>query len=517
MAGYDARPMNNPDSRTVLDPADPPTLRRPSDLLTVRVFLVTLAVLLAGYMFLGRGFARLGMRPLYIGEVVLILGLVATAYAVARLRLRPAPSRITWLLLAFMLLGVARTVPYLGSYGVDALRDAVLWGYGIFALMIYVLADRALILTSLRTYGAVVPAFALWVPIYLYLFVEVVGPVALGHPEAVPILYFKNQDIAVHALGAIAFLVIGTSALTNVSQFLWRTMITVPLAWTVYTTGSLSRGALAAVLAGLGVLFLLAPRSRKWGPVLAGTLVFVLILVTPGALSGILQPGEPQPTPTVSATPSSSSSGEPTSSPGSSNQPTTKPTPTPMPIPESTPEPTPPEVRSVSPIQWIENVASVFSQSSDENLEGTKQFRLAWWTKIVGYTVFGPHFWTGKGFGVNLADDDGFQVLEDGSLRAPHNSHITSLARMGVPGFVLWVLLQGAFAIGLLRSIFAHRRSGNATVAAVGAWILVYWTAMVVNTSFDPYLEGPQGGIWFWTLFGLGMVVMRISPPPSET
>lgn len=188
-----------------------------------------------------------------------------------------------------------------------------------------------------------------------------------------------------------------------------------------------------------------------------------------------------------------------------------------MPSPESTPEPTPPEVRSVSPIQWIENVASVFSQSSDENLEGTKQFRLAWWTKIVGYTVFGPHFWTGKGFGVNLADDDGFQVLEDGSLRAPHNSHITSLARMGVPGFVLWVLLQGAFAIGLLRSILAHRRSGNATVAAVGAWILVYWTAMVVNSSFDPYLEGPQGGIWFWTLFGLGMVVMRISPPPSKT
>ena len=64
-----------------------------------------------------------------------------------------------WLLLAFMVLGAARTVPYLGEYGVDALRDAVLWGYAFFALFIYVLADRTLILTALRTYGWVVPVF----------------------------------------------------------------------------------------------------------------------------------------------------------------------------------------------------------------------------------------------------------------------------------------------------------------------------------------------------------------------
>ena len=150
--------------------------------------------------------------------------------------------------------------------------------------------------------------------------------------------------------------------------------------------------------------------------------------------------------------------------------------------------------------------------------KGTKQFRLAWWTKIVDYTFFGPYFWTGKGFGVNLGADDGFQPADNTILvRAPHNSHLSALARMGVPGFVIWVLLQGAFAIGLLRSTLTHRRLGDRKVAAVGAWILVYWTAMMVNTSFDPYLEGPQGGIWFWTLFGLGLVIVRLTPPPRET
>ena len=98
------------------------------------------------------------------------------------------------------------------------------------------------------------------------------------------------------------------------------------------------------------------------------------------------------------------------------------------------------------------------------------------------------------------------------SLRAPHNSHFTVLARMGVPGFVHWLLLQGAFGIQLLRSVIAHRRSGEAVVAAIGGWILVYWTAMMVDTSFDPYLGGPQDGIWFWTLFGLGLVVIRLAP-----
>jgi hypothetical protein len=35
---------------------------------------------------------------------------------------------------------------------------------------------------------------------------------------------------------------------------------------------------------------------------------------------------------------------------------------------------------------------------------------------------------------------------------------------------------------------------------------------MMVNTTFDPYLEGPQGGIWFWALFGLGLVLIRLAP-----
>ncbi len=39
-------------------------------------------------------------------------------------------------------------------------------------------------------------------------------------------------------------------------------------------------------------------------------------------------------------------------------------------------------------------------------------------------------------------------------------------------------------------------------LANVNLWILAYWLALIVNMSFDVYLEGPQGGIWFWCLVG---------------
>jgi len=489
--------------------------RRPSDLLTVRVFLVALAGLLAGYMFLGRGFAHVGMRPVFVGEVVLFLGLLCTGIAVVRLRLRFAPSRIVWLLLGFMLLGAARTVPYLGVNGVDALRDGVLWGYAVFALMIYVLADRPLILRAFRLYGWVVPVFALWLPISWNIFVieyQSIDVNKLG--SFTPLVFFKSGDMAIHAVGSIAFLVLGTSVVATVRGFAGRSIVALPLVWTLFLTGTSSRGALLAWAAGLGVTALFAPRSRNWIPVLAATAVLVVGLLSAPLLSSLGQaiPG-PTPSPAVSFTPSPSGAATPKPSGASTASPSVAATPKPSSV--SAPSPAPqatPDGRSQDVGQLIENLTSVFGPSMIGGLDGTRAFRLAWWGKIVDYTVFGPYFWTGKGFGVNLADDDGFQPTADGSLRAPHNSHITALARMGVPGFVLWVLLQGAFSISLLRSTLAHRRTGDTKVAAVGAWILVYWTATMVNTSFDPYLEGPQGGIWFWTLIGLGLTIIRLTP-----
>jgi hypothetical protein len=452
--------------------------------------------------------------------------------------------------------------------------------------------------------------------------------------------------MAVHTVGAIAFLVLAASAAWSARTFLWRVVIAIPLLWTAFVAGTSNRGALVTAVVGIVVIAILARRSRNWLPFLAAIAVLAVAGIFEAVLAQTIAPSpSPSPAQTVVA---GESAGRPdgkytmavpndgfefgpvndgtiagwtiqaagqhsivsdgayagaryasmqniagkyedtitssrfqfkggpdiavsvwvkaiTARPiletyvnwydesgvlissvpvkrfetdgantwhESAGVQVTPPNATQaeikffeasghatVGIDEVTvrsgafvPKPAPPKGRPATIQQLFENLFSIFGPSSEGGLEGSKQFRLAWWGKIVDYTVFGNYFWTGKGFGVNLADADGFQSTLDHSLRSPHNSEMTVLARMGVPGLLLWTLLQGAFGIGLLRATWAYRGTGDAQLAIVGAMLFVYWVAILVDTSFDPYLEGPQGGIWFWVVVGLGLVVMRLAP-----
>jgi hypothetical protein len=166
--------------------------------------------------------------------------------------------------------------------------------------------------------------------------------------------------------------------------------------------------------------------------------------------------------------------------------------------------------RSLSVEQIWENVRSIVGQSDSAALETTTAWRMQWWTQIVGYTFDGPYFWGGKGFGLNLATDDGFRVDEEQSLRSPHNVHLTLLARGGVPAFVLWLLLQAGWFLAVGRAWLAARAARQARWMGVLAVCTVYCLAALVNASFDVHLEGPMGGIPYWTFFGVGLAAARL-------
>jgi hypothetical protein len=72
------------------------------------------------------------------------------------------------------------------------------------------------------------------------------------------------------------------------------------------------------------------------------------------------------------------------------------------------------------------------------------------------------------------------------------------------------VLFQVAFASAMLRAAAIARRINEPAWIPLLGWIFVYWLAALVNGSFDVYLGGPQGGIWFWSMIGLGLAVVRI-------
>src|SRR5690606_40731091 len=107
------------------------------------------------------------------------------------------------------------------------------------------------------------------------------------------------------------------------------------------------------------------------------------------------------------------------------------------------------------------------------------EWRLRWWSDIVGYTIGGEFRWLGKGYGINLADDDGYQTEADGSLRSPHNAHMTVLARSGVVGATAWLAFLTSLLLPLARTALAidgERRS-------YAILLIVYLVAALVNAS----------------------------------
>lgn len=430
---------------------------------TARLFLRLLLFVLAGYAVLGRTFAGLGVYPVYVGEMVLAVGVLSLVANGWRVPLMRSPTVL--LLVAFMAWGMVCTVPYLGTWGLFALRDAVLWGYGIFLIMTAsLLVDRRLVGRVPEWFGRLVPWVILITP-YWVLGGEWANrggllPVAIGGP--------KPGDAAVHLGGVGAFLLAGLSSARGKDgrrsgRFLeWVAWPALLLG--IFAVGSWNRGGLLAALGALMVVLVMVPQRAGGKVLLAGvTTVFIFAAWLGSGISIQIR-----------------------------------------------------EDRVINPEQIMENLGSV-GGASGSDLDNTREWRLEWWKDIINYTVHGPYFWTGKGYGINLTYDDGIESDPDIPSRSPHNGNLTVLARSGVPGFVLWTAVQVSFVVTMLLGYLRARRLHQHTRASLFAWVFAYWCAFMVNASFDVYLEGPQGGIWFWCVMGYGLALVFDPSDPAVT
>lgn len=150
--------------------------------------------------------------------------------------------------------------------------------------------------------------------------------------------------------------------------------------------------------------------------------------------------------------------------------------------------------RQVGITQLKENVVSIFVRDATNakgDLNDNVTWRLIWWGKIIDYTVFGPYFYTGKGLGVGLAEND--DIKADESLRSPHNFSLTILARYGVPIFIVWLI----FLFYVFQPLFQRKQSAQTLL--LGSALL----GIFINASFDVALEGPMMAFPFWSLMGL--------------
>jgi O-antigen ligase len=76
---------------------------------------------------------------------------------------------------------------------------------------------------------------------------------------------------------------------------------------------------------------------------------------------------------------------------------------------------------------------------------------------------------------------------------------------MGVPGAVAWIVMHGTWLYCIWRAYRRAKRGKQETWAGVFLFLVAYYSAFMINGSFDVFIEGPMGGIWFWTIFGTGV------------
>jgi hypothetical protein len=415
-------------------------------------FLKYLSVILLLLAILGKPFAYT-----FIPDIFLVVGLFVLSQSPGRRMLVCQPILIP--LALFILWGAYRTYPYLGRYKIDAVRDAVIWGYGVwvFVIMGLLCVSPERLVWMVRKYSSFTWIFLLVMP-PLYLAYRITAPVLPIIPigGGTPILFFKAGDVLMHLGGVIAFLM-----LFNNNSRLWLKILLIGV---IVGMAGMHRGGMVAMCATIFVAFIARPGSK---------VVWSLIATTVFAIGALWITGVELQFPGTN--------------------------------------------RGISFDQLQTAVESSLGHNTGSDMEATREWRLNWWKDIINYTIHGRYFWTGKGFGINLAQDDGYEVLQGGELRSPHNGHMVILARSGVPGLCLWIMTQGIWIGAMVAAYLRARKVNDRRWCAVFAFLLAYWTGFMVNASFDVFLEGPMGGVWFWSLYGIGLSASWIFTHSPET
>ena len=426
-------------------------------------YVLLLCGTLAGYALLGKGFAYLGIAPLFIGEIALGLGLCIVLRSGCRLAMLATVPGL--LLAALFTLVMTQAVAFVPSYGIDAIRDSVVLLYSLFAFIVIalILEKPGLISWILHAYGRFAWFYGMiagvWAMLTGYLASSLYDSGLYFPGTNIEMPYIRAGEAASHLSGAAVFMLLGFRR--------------VPLPWVILLFINIvmvvpARGAMLSCVIPIGIAAVLAGKMKRVMPVvlIGGALLAVTYVI------GLEIPQNEKPF-----------------------------------------------ARNIGAAQILENFESILGTSDAMNLDATKTWRLRWWQSIENYTFNGPYFWTGKGYGFSLADADGFADNMKGlpTLRSPHSVHMTMLARSGVPGLALWVLVLVAWFTALMNAQIVARRRGERQWANLFLWISCYLLAIVIDASFDVALEGPMLGIWFWSLFGFGIASTMVYRAYLET
>jgi hypothetical protein len=158
-----------------------------------RLSLITLSFSLVGYAYGNKGFAYIGLTPLYIDSLIVTTASLVLILRPRCLRLIKDPS--VALLSLFMIWGAARTIPFIETYGMDALRDSVIWAWGVVALAVTLLVRQGLTLHAIASwYGRTMKWFVIWIPLTFLTYIilgDILPRWPWGPEGGIPVFLFK--------------------------------------------------------------------------------------------------------------------------------------------------------------------------------------------------------------------------------------------------------------------------------------------------------------------------------------
>lgn len=434
----------------------------PPDSRTLGVMESAFLFALGGYLFFDRAFAWVHVPglPLFVGELIIILGVVAMLSTNPHLGRVIRGSGAAKALVAYMGWGAFLLVGRITVYGQDAIRDAALWYYGIVAIFVLVLllARPSRVESWLRLYGRAIPYSLIWFPIATVLDALFEYAVPTVPDSAVPITAHRTGNMAVMAAAGVGFLwlVDRDNELYSERQ---RVGLTVLGTIVILFAGMKNRGGFvsAAVALAIAMLFLRRKRSEI-SLVMVGA---VVVLLTVGLLGNVK----------VSLFS---------------------------------------DDREVSVEQFLNNITSVIDQDAGGSRQTTTTaWRLEIWGRVL-HDVTTEHPLTGFGPGPDLGERYGITSDAAVPLRNPHNSHVGVLARSGFVGVGLWAILWLVWTAELLLARSRMVARGRNVEAGILVWMVVTVAAILVNAVFDPTLEGPQVAWWMWGMFGLGIAMVTL-------
>ena len=427
---------------------------------------VVTAVLLGGFALFDRAFAYLHIpgTVFYIGEVALILCLFYVV-AVGRYRNLAGYSVAAFFLGILVIWSIARAAPYLNDYGVDVVRDSVVWYFCVLGLVVYRLVVNGTVTVFTRFYDRFSIVSLLWYPLALLLS-QFVGWGPAIPDSNVSVFSHKTGNLSVQVAMAIAWI------------------------WLCSTNEALQKGSRRLALTSLGMVTLLAAGIINRGGLVAATTALLIAwafagkrlrraaLTVPAVLIGLLgmfwlldvriQPSFTE--------------------------------------------------REISVPQLVTNLRSIFGgESADDigNLESTVSWRLDLWERTLQDVNENAPL-TGRGYGMNLGVFYGVQGNLDSPLRSPHNSHLTIFARSGWFGFGAWLVLWTAWFMAMTETRRRYVARGDRSEGNLALWCAVSVVAILVNAIFDPALESPQVSAWLWAIFGLGLGLWHGARWPSK-